>query len=438
MAILPPVFRQRFFTASGEPLAGGKIYTYIAGTTTLQTTYDDATETSANANPIILDANGECDLWLGSSSYKIKLTDSADVEQWTVDYVNQSSIQSLASSDYVENLGITCATASNALTINIKTANGGVPGVGSPVRVGFRSSSLASGLVSLVEIISPLSMTISSGSTLGHSSGVDSYIYVYLINYNGVAEIAVSADYYSEASLVTTTAEGGAGGADSGSLIYSITARTNVPVRLVGRLTVNQATAGTWATMPSSIQNGGSEIGFIVDTPQIKNLAVTEAKLAASAVATAKIADGAVTRAKREAIGQQLSSSCNNYTSSSASATDITNLSVSITTTGKPVFLGLVSDGSGNVSNLLVNPTAGTTTIRSFYTFVRSGTTIAENEVGNIVNSSGTVHSVRIPVSSLSHIDVVAAGTYTYKVQVRCAADTGVGVNYAKLIAYEM
>lgn len=165
---------------------------------------------------------------------------------------------------------------------------------------------------------------------------------------------------------------------------------------------------------------------------------VSTVKLQDDAVTTPKIDDGAVTRAKREAIGQQISSSCSNFTSSSTSATDITNLTVNITTTGKPVVLGLISDGSGNVSNLLVNPTAGTTTISSFYTFVRNGTTIAEQEVGNIVNSSGTVHSIRVPASSLSHIDPAAAGTYTYKVQVRCAVDTGVGVNYAKLIAYEL
>lgn len=438
MAILPPVLKQRFFTSAGLPLVGGKVYTYVAGTTTPQTTYTDATEATANANPIILDANGECDLWLGSTSYKVKLTDSADVDQWTVDYVNQSSIQSLASADYIENLGITCSAASSALTVNIKTATGAAPGVSSPVRVGFRSSSLASGLVSLVEIISPLSMTISSGSTLGHSSGVDGYIYVYLINYNGVAEIAVSAAVYNENAVVTTLAEGGAGAADSGSSIYSITARTNVPIRLVARLTSNQTTAGTWALVPTEIQTGDEARRAQINTSQIADLAVTTAKLAASAVTTAKIADANVTRAKLEALGQQLSDSSTNFTSGSSSATDITNLSVSITTTGRPVFMGLVSDGSGNVSNLLITPTAGTTVVRSFYTFVRSGTTIAENEVGRVDNSSGSAQSIRVPVSSLSHIDVVAAGTYTYKVQVRCAADTGVGVNYAKLIVFEM
>ena len=34
MAILSPTLKQRFFTAAGAPLVGGKLYTYAAGTTT--------------------------------------------------------------------------------------------------------------------------------------------------------------------------------------------------------------------------------------------------------------------------------------------------------------------------------------------------------------------------------------------------------------------
>jgi hypothetical protein len=405
MAILTPVLRQRFFSASGIPLSGGKIYTYVAGTTTPLATYTDATETSANTNPIILDANGECNLWLGSGSYKIKLTNSADVEQWTVDFVNQSSIQSLASSDYIENLGITCSTSSNALTINVKTASGGVPGVGSPVRVGFRSSSLASGLVSLVEIQSPLAMTISSGSTLGHTSGVDLFVYVYLINYNGVAELAVSGTFYTEASLVSTTAEGGAGAADSGSTIYSTTARTNVPIRLIGRLTSNQATAGLWATMPSEIQTGSSAGSSSVGTSQIANLAVT----------TAKIADGAVTNAKL-ASANYLESSSSTVSVTSTSFTDIASIS-SFTTVGRLCQFGVFTTSSASNTSFIQISSAFAASAEGLYQIWDDTNSVEIGGGSFVVNGSGLIVYYTIPTFFI----VLSAGTRNLKLRAALA-----------------
>ena len=405
MAILTPVLRQRFFSAAGAPLAGGKIYTYVAGTTTPLATYTDATETSSNTNPIILDANGECNLWLGSGSYKIKLTNSSDVEQWTVDFVNQSSIQSLASADYIENLGITCSTSSNALTINVKTASGGVPGVGSPVRVGFRSSSLASGLVSLVEIQSPLAMTISSGSTLGHTSGVDLFVYVYLINYNGVAELAVSGTFYTEASLVSTTAEGGAGAADSGSTIYSTTARTNVPIRLIGRLTSNQATAGLWATMPSEIQTGSSAGSSSVGTSQIANLAVT----------TAKIADGAVTNAKL-ASANYLESSSSTVSVTGTSFTDIASIS-SFTTVGRLCQFGVFTTSSASNTSFIQISSAFAASAEGLYQIWDDTNSVEIGGGSFVVNGSGLIVYYTIPTFFI----VLSAGTRNLKLRAALA-----------------
>jgi hypothetical protein len=65
-------------------LAGGKVNTYEAGTATPKATYTDESEDTANANPVILDANGRADIWLDSGSYKFVITDSADVEVDTV------------------------------------------------------------------------------------------------------------------------------------------------------------------------------------------------------------------------------------------------------------------------------------------------------------------------------------------------------------------
>ena len=87
MGLFLPMVKARFFDSNGDPLAGGLVYTYIAGTTTPLATYSDQ-EITPNANPVILDANGEADIILAAvSTYKIVLKNSAGVTQWTVDNV---------------------------------------------------------------------------------------------------------------------------------------------------------------------------------------------------------------------------------------------------------------------------------------------------------------------------------------------------------------
>jgi len=84
---LSPAPKLQFFDANGNPLVGGKLYSYAAGTTTPLATYTDNTATTTNTNPVILNSRGEAGVWLSSSFYKLKLTDSNDVEIWTVDNI---------------------------------------------------------------------------------------------------------------------------------------------------------------------------------------------------------------------------------------------------------------------------------------------------------------------------------------------------------------
>jgi hypothetical protein len=72
----------QFFTDNGIPLAGGKLISYAAGTTTPLATYTSATGLSANTNPIILDSAGRVAgaVWLTEGQlYKFVLTTAADV-----------------------------------------------------------------------------------------------------------------------------------------------------------------------------------------------------------------------------------------------------------------------------------------------------------------------------------------------------------------------
>lgn len=80
----------QFFDDNGNPLSGGLLYTYEAGTTTPQTTYTDSNGNVANSNPIVLDAAGRVpyQVWLTSSaSYKFILKTSTGVTVWTEDDV---------------------------------------------------------------------------------------------------------------------------------------------------------------------------------------------------------------------------------------------------------------------------------------------------------------------------------------------------------------
>lgn len=67
-----------FTDANGTPLAGGKVYTYTAGTTTPLASYTDSTGTTPASNPVILDSAGRATIWL-SGFYKITVKDANDV-----------------------------------------------------------------------------------------------------------------------------------------------------------------------------------------------------------------------------------------------------------------------------------------------------------------------------------------------------------------------
>ena len=85
---LSPWLKPRFFiTGTNRPLAGGLMYTYKAGTTDPATTYSDDAGTE-NTNPIQLDSDGQCDLYLDDSViYRIILKNAAGVTQFDKDRV---------------------------------------------------------------------------------------------------------------------------------------------------------------------------------------------------------------------------------------------------------------------------------------------------------------------------------------------------------------
>lgn len=99
--VLAPVLRHQFFGNDGKPLNGGKLFSYIAGTTTKQGTFQDAAGASPNTNPIILNFRGEAIVFIPPNvGYKFVLAPSTDTDPptnpiWSQDNVTNSQLLTL-------------------------------------------------------------------------------------------------------------------------------------------------------------------------------------------------------------------------------------------------------------------------------------------------------------------------------------------------------
>lgn len=152
------------------------------------------------------------------------------------------------------NFGLAVSVSANAMTIALKQADGSTdPASGAgAVKIAFRSSTATTGSFSVVSATGATSITIPSGASLGHTSGVDQYVWVYAINNSGTIELAVSGvNVFQDKSIQSSTSI--SSGSTSGSVLYSTTGRTSKAIRLIGRLLVNESAAGTWASNTTDI-----------------------------------------------------------------------------------------------------------------------------------------------------------------------------------------
>jgi hypothetical protein len=115
----------QFFDNSGNPLAGGKILTYTAGTTTPLATYTSATGATPHANPIVLDSAGRVPqtIWLDTgSAYKFVLTTATNVPIGTYDDLTGVNDLSIAGVPWSEITGTPTTLAGYGITNGITAA----------------------------------------------------------------------------------------------------------------------------------------------------------------------------------------------------------------------------------------------------------------------------------------------------------------------------
>lgn len=187
-------------------------------------------------------------------------------DKWIITAITTTTFDVLV----VKKSGKAVVSSSDIQPINVVMASNAVTLTLDPTSLDFRSSTLASGTVNTRTVPSAISTVISSGSTGGTINAVASRIILLAIDNAGTVELAWCNEKcginLTGTTLISTTAEGGAGAADSATTIYSTTARTNVPCQIVGFFDSTQTTAGTWATAASTIQGIGDQALENIDT----------------------------------------------------------------------------------------------------------------------------------------------------------------------------
>lgn len=105
-----PHFAQ-FLDSNGDPLPGGKLYTYAAGTTTPKATYTTAAGTVENANPVVLDSSGRATIFI-DGAYRFDLYDAGDVLIKSTDNVTSFTTTGAAANAFYESFSGDGATVS--------------------------------------------------------------------------------------------------------------------------------------------------------------------------------------------------------------------------------------------------------------------------------------------------------------------------------------
>jgi hypothetical protein len=170
---------QKFWTNGGEPLAFGYVYTYSAGTTTPVATYVDSTALTPNANPILLNARGEANIWiLPNVAYKYVVTDGFGNTISTTDNITNQQLITLfggidtgAANAYILNFTASFTSLTNGIVIYWIPANNNTG-----------ASTINVNNLGVVNIVNP------SGTSLGANQIIANQM-AQMIYYNGVWQL---------------------------------------------------------------------------------------------------------------------------------------------------------------------------------------------------------------------------------------------------------
>lgn len=164
----------------------------------------------------------------------------------------------------LQNVGLSVTVTSNTTVIALKQQDGSTdPGAGTAAcNIAFGSATATSGTTTQRTVTSSLSLTISNGSSLGFAStSATQRVWVGAIDNAGTVVLAAwtslsgtNLKRFNDGDIVSSTAEGGAGGADSAQTIYTTSAQTSKVLRILGYYEIQAAAAYAWTNSPTVVR----------------------------------------------------------------------------------------------------------------------------------------------------------------------------------------
>lgn len=292
-------------------------------------------------------------------------------------------------------------------------------------------------LVRTIRFSAQVSPITGSTPDLGclYESGVDLYY-----NDGGGNQIRITQSGSVAGSAGTITGlPSGTASAAYGASVFVFQAATATAANIdVGSVLLRNNTASSFALTLAPPSAMGADLSLVLPAlPGATNFLTLD--VSGNIAANVAISHG-ITRAMQVVVGQAVSASSGVFSTSSTSFVDVTNVTVTLTTTGRPVCIYFVSDGSGNSSYISAVRAPDGVAAGTIFKILQDTTEIARTtlEIDVLTPSNSDPRSL-IPPGALNHIYAVSAGTYVYKLQVAAgAATTTSEVLYVKMFAYEL
>jgi hypothetical protein len=311
------------FTVTGDQRTTLHVGRRLKTTNTAGTVYSTITASAFGAvtTVTVVNDSGTLDSGLSSVSYGVLANANTSLPSFQAkgDIVSQSAAGTLArlavgTDGYVltplagattglaylpPNMGFSLvngyldfSVAASALTVAIKGFDGNDPSATNPVYVLFRSATAATGSLTLRKLTAATSVVVSSGSTLGATNSVAFRVWVVGYDDAGTFRLAVINCVSTAAGagagrdvtgiyplsgwgIASSTAEGGAGAADSSQIFYTGTAVSSKAYVTLGYATWESglAAVGTWSAGPTRAQLWGPTVPLPGQVIQVQRTA---------------------------------------------------------------------------------------------------------------------------------------------------------------------